>query len=351
MRFPAAHRSWFRYSLRTLTLAMLAIGIGLGWYASRARQQRELYQAIYHSNSSAYYDFQLIEEQYDPQRNSWAPPWLHERLGSDFVHPVVKVHFLDDIRAGRPDSRQVDEFCRRLGAFPRLRSVSLEHGTDERLRHIGRVRTLERLQITWSGAVTNQGIEALGDLSQLRSLEAGGVILSEDSWRMLGRLRRLEVLEVSGRELTDDKVAHLASLMHLRELRVLYNFGEVTDAGLKTLAGLQNLEVLEIGARQVTDEGLAHVARLPRLRVLSLQLKKSHVTNRGVAELAELTQLTNLTLGGVEATDEGLLPLARLRGLATVYVRGPNLTDGAGLQKALAGRNVNVSSHPGGVAY
>jgi hypothetical protein len=354
MRTTATSRSWFRYSLRTLALAILAIGIALGWYVSRARQQRALYQAIYHSNSSAYYDYELDEEdeeQYLPERKSWAPRWLHEQLGTDLLHPIVKVHFLDDIQKGRPDPRQVDDFCRRLTAFPRLRSVCLEYGTDERLRHIGQMRSLERVEIMMGGSVTDRGIEALSGLSQLRVLEARGVTPSKDSWSVLGRLRRLEILAVSGEELTDDALAELALLTQLRELRSKSNSSRVTDAGLKSLANLQQLEVLELSGHGVTDEGFAHLPRLPRLRVLSLELHRSQVTDRGVAQLAALKQLTDVHLWGIMATEEGLLPLAELRGLATVHIRGPNLNNGAELRKALPGCKVDVSSMSGGVAY
>ncbi len=58
---------------------------------------------------------------------------------------------------------------------------------------------------------------------------------------------------------------------------------EMTDAGLKELAGLTNLQSLDIKGMQVTDAGLKYLAALKSLRTLSIH--DSKVTKAGIAAL------------------------------------------------------------------
>ena len=183
MRPKSTKWRWFQYSLRTMSVLILAAGIGLGWYVNRARCQRDLYQAIYRSNSSAYYDYQIVDELYDPQQTSWASTTFNKILGTDFVHPVVKLNLWDDIQQGRADARQVDDFCQRLRAFPQLRSVCLGFGTDGRLVGIGRSKHLRRLEVVNGEAVTDQGIAGLTELRDLRYLDVSTVPISEAGWQ------------------------------------------------------------------------------------------------------------------------------------------------------------------------
>ena len=61
------------------------------------------------------------------------------------------------------------------------------------------------------------------------------------------------------------------------------SFTQVTDAGLKDLAGLKQLQTLDLFGTQVTDAGLKHLAGLKRLR--TLVLGSTQVTGKGKADL------------------------------------------------------------------
>ena len=58
---------------------------------------------------------------------------------------------------------------------------------------------------------------------------------------------------------------------------------QVTDAGLKELAGLKSLQSLDLWGTQVTDAGLKELAGLQSLQ--TLYLAGTQVTDAGVAEL------------------------------------------------------------------
>ena len=65
----------------------------------------------------------------------------------------------------------------------------------------------------------------------------------------------------------------------------------VTDAGLKHLAGLKQLQKLVLNSTMVTDAGLKHVAGLKQLR--ELYLFRTKVTAKGKADLKKaLPRLT-----------------------------------------------------------
>ena len=70
---------------------------------------------------------------------------------------------------------------------------------------------------------------------------------------------------------------------------------QVTDAGLKELAGLKSLQMLDLRHTQITDAGLKELAGLKNLQVLSLSNTK--VTDAGLKELAGLKSLQALKLG------------------------------------------------------
>jgi hypothetical protein len=68
----------------------------------------------------------------------------------------------------------------------------------------------------------------------------------------------------------------------------------LTDAGLKELAGLKQLQSLRLINTVVTDAGLKHLAGLKQLRELNLTF--TEVTDAGLKHLAGLKQLQTLNL-------------------------------------------------------
>ncbi len=87
------------------------------------------------------------------------------------------------------------------------------------------------------------------------------------------------------------------------------NGHQVTDAGLKELAGLTQLQSLDFRETQVTDAGLKELAGLKQLRMLNLGV--TQVTDAGLKELAGLKQLRMLNLSGSKVTDAGVQELQK----------------------------------------
>jgi hypothetical protein len=106
-------------------------------------------------------------------------------------------------------------------------------------------------------------------------------------------------------------------------------FTEVTDAGLKHLAGLKNLSSLHLTSTKVTDAGLKHLTTLNNLS--SLDLSHTQVTDAGLKHLTGLKNLSYLELCFTQVTDAGLKPLAGLKNLSSLHLAGTKVTD-AGLK-------------------
>jgi hypothetical protein len=70
----------------------------------------------------------------------------------------------------------------------------------------------------------------------------------------------------------------------LRSINLSQNM-QVTDAGLKELAGLTKLRELKLDNTQVTDAGLKELAGL--IQLIHLDLRNTTVTDTGVAELKQ----------------------------------------------------------------
>jgi hypothetical protein len=124
-----------------------------------------------------------------------------------------------------------------LPQFPALRELMPMDVTDDGFRHVGRCTGLERLWCMYCRETGDAATAELAGLTELRTYYAGKTRITDRSMEILGRLDSLEVIElwqVAG--ITDAGVSGLASLPRLRELSVDGSPG-VTRAGLAGFPG------------------------------------------------------------------------------------------------------------------
>jgi Leucine-rich repeat (LRR) protein len=95
---------------------------------------------------------------------------------------------------------------------------------------------------------------------------------------------------------------------------------QVTNAGLKELAGLKSLQTLNLSNTKVTDVGLKDLAGLKSLH--SLDLGRTQVTDKGLKELAGFKSLQTLNLGFTRVTDAGVAELQKALPACSIG-RGP----------------------------
>ena len=184
-----------------------------------------------------------------------------------------------------------------LASIPQLVELTQWEVRDDDLKGMAALKSLRRLSIgaMCVGAVSDEGMKAIGELEQLEALNLRICIydVSADVWRdSLRKLQGLKELslmalfdkeperlaaigELKGlRSLTleyDDLDAKLPYLENLGELEELILRGKVTDEGLKHLTGLKKLRRLDLACDSFSDDALISLMRaLPKLRVVKL---------------------------------------------------------------------------------
>src|SRR6476659_3020676 len=104
-----------RIKLRTLLLAITALGVLMGWDVTAARRQAEAVAEVRKLGGWILYDFEFDPSVRGTSRNpnaqSRVPRWLLDRAGLDLFHSVVQVNMVYNEPAGgsREDNRQTTD--------------------------------------------------------------------------------------------------------------------------------------------------------------------------------------------------------------------------------------------------
>ena len=148
---------------------------------------------------------------------------------------------------------------RHLTALPALRKAVLWEITgltDEALAHIGKVTTLQELELG-DAEVTNAGLKHLRGLSALSYLGLGWTKdVGDEGMPDVAQFTQLQTLILSGTKVTDKGLDPLTRLPKLRELR-LAGLSGVSDAGLMKIKDCNALKLVIVNKKTgVTPEGI-----------------------------------------------------------------------------------------------
>jgi hypothetical protein len=241
-------------------------------------------------------------------------------------------------RLGLLQNRFNDLNTRRLGKLQALQVLDLRgnmEAGDMTLDVLGKLPNLRALKHR-STVVTDDGIERLAASGSLASLLAQDFAITSAAGPALGRIRTLESLEIFRCQgFGSDGVRALAGLPLKRlTLRDLPEVGDAALAVLPDLPALQRLYLHELAS--VGDEGLAHLAAAQQLAVLDLW-SLPRMTDATIDVIAALPGLKELSIRETGVTDAGLAKLAALPGLQSLVFKdnGP-ITDAT--RAALAAR-------------
>ncbi|NQT36169.1 MAG: hypothetical protein HQ581_01690 [Planctomycetes bacterium] len=237
-----------------------------------------------------------------------------------------------------------------LSAFSNLRLLSISGSvTDADLKDLDRLTKLERLFLP-NREIGEATLARIGKLTNLNTLDLGGVKVTDEGVGHLEKLVRLRNLNLLSGRLSDASLVIIGKLPHLVNLAVA---GEhITDAGLVSLADLRDLRSLDLNATRVRGSGLRHLKSLPKLESLSLtvesldaeafvhmkafpQLKKLFLceirfSEAGWEALGQLTHLTHLNLFRTGIDDDALAHLKDMTNLEALNLYDTDVTD-AGL--------------------
>lgn len=164
-------------------------------------------------------------------------------------------------------------------------------------------------------------------------LDLSSSTASDADMKALAKMKSLDTLNADETQITD---AGLKELAGLNQLRVVCLFGaRVKDAGMKSLAALPALEELDVRKNAVTNAGFKELAGAKQLRLL--YAGNTRLTDAGLKELAGLKQLRELDLVATPITDAGLNALSGLSQLRFLALTDTKVTEAgaAKLKKAL----------------
>jgi len=231
-------------------------------------------------------------------------------------------------------------------------TIARDRLTDEGLRALGALESLEVLDLYGNPAMTDDGLAGLRSLHSLRSLRLGAPFsdrgmthlaalpslrvlrfttydITEEGLRRLSQSTSLEQLFVPAA--TDQGIAHLATMPQLKAIRIIR--GSLTDAALVRIAAMPAIDYLDL-PDGFTDAGIRHLAKLGGLRHLRVNCSsRSALTDDALAVLSRMPRLEELEIGGNGFTGEGieqLTHLGNLRSLSLMHV-GPEGLDNENL--------------------
>jgi len=272
-------RRWrsLRFSIRTLLLVVLAVGVWLGVIVQATRRQERIVSEITRSRGNYVnyaHEFDA-NGKHTPGAPHPAPSWLREFMGEHF--------------------------------FLRPRALYLNRYDNRLLEQAAQLTEVQTVVLT---GIDDHGLRALSNLDNLRTLDISSVLVTKRG------------------------LAHLARLSTLQSLRI--RGARIGDEDLRLLKPLGNLASLDVGDSQVTAEGIAWVKETwPKIRLLETRFPSVPEEQEAIARLSRLNvrfsadregYVRSAYLVGRESTNEHLLQLAVFSRLRLINVENSSVT-------------------------
>lgn len=209
-----------------------------------------------------------------------------------------------------------DGITGQLSRFRNLRSIVFDRRgdlSDAGIQQLSQLTKLRRLELgnTSSGSaqITDASARALSQMPVLRELIIPQTAMTEEGIRMLGNIRTLERLDLSLTEASDESLSSFAGLEKLRWLRLRST--SVQGPGLQYLARCKNLETLHLSELSPFNcDELKHLVGHTSLK--ELILSGTRLDARAISHLKGYSNLELLEMNecGVGEADLRALKLA-----------------------------------------
>ena len=298
---PKHRRRWYQYSLRSLLMLMLVVGLASGWLGMRmqqARRQDAIVEAIRKAGGNVYFDAtvadgcQLVKS---PDAEEFRA-WSSNRLGVDIFATANYVELSNQLER--------ETLLAVLDELQQVRHLVLYDTqlSNAELEHLARLHpNLLTLDLRMT-EVTTTGLRHLSSLTQLQCLNLSGLQIDDEDLNHLRGLSQLRELYLTGTAVTGAGLEHLQGLTQLR--RLYLDHTQVTDFGMKYLKQLVELRHLALHGAFVGDDGLNAIRGLTQLEYLDLW-DDFHVTDSGLDALSGMTKLQWLYLRNTRVSAEG----------------------------------------------
>ena len=251
----------FRYGLRAFLLIVTVLAVWIGIHVRRTEQQRQAVSAIDQYGGWVRYSYQLVNGNFDPNRESWVPASVRRVLGNDFFHSVVEVNLVysDDSGKRHDNSNVTLAPLEILTDLPNLTGLFLQErqANDANLKHVAGLKHLRKLYIWDACEVSDEGISHLLGMRNLNYVHISESLITDKSLEIFATLPKLEGLSLQFNSFTDSGVQKLHSLKNLRTLWICGKEGQkndVSDESLEFLLQLPGFDSLGVQNTNVTSD-------------------------------------------------------------------------------------------------
>ena len=227
----------------------------------------------------------------------------------------LRVHnWTDDAIAALP--------CTNLEHF--MAWVGQVRAGDGMVRMLARNRRLREAELNGS-LVTDDGLLAMADLKELKTLHLDSSLVGDRSVSSLSVFSGLQSLSLAGTKVTDASMGEIAKLQELRWLDLSRT--EVQWKMLANVSKMKNLTHLALNYTKVEDEGLSMLVDLTAIE--ELELNSTRIKGSGLAALSGMKKLRILYLGATPIDDAGFRAGARglPKSITQLFLNGTQITD------------------------
>ena len=256
-----------------------------------------------------------------PTHSIEIPPFLNPRSSGAWDYLIVPVEPTLESRA------------KRLIASPEafLPKGKKDLPQPRELLRVGGVKSLRYFKSDANAALLREIFASASESIPLRARACEVLLHWDVDVPVLKSAPEITDLDLTGTNVTEKGLKHLAGLRKLMTIRL--SQGQLSDAHLRVLC--------EIGLMHTLTYQIAGSSAKPVPEaiedIVTLALCRSRITDAGLRELARFSNLARLDLSETRVTDAGLKELARLKTLTTLQLQGTQVTEAgvAALQKAL----------------
>ena len=200
---------------------------------------------------------------------------------------LARINTLENLHIGSPVI--TDKGLAQLEKLTKLKSLLIDARltTKQGLAHLANLKALNYLTIR---KTTISGLNQLNGLTGLKYLKVYTLIRDNTTLNISG-LTNLEVVGITT-SLEDKDLACLVNLTKLRDLQISPHKG-ISDAGMVHLQNLTQIWRISIGGEEVTDQGLKYLAGMKNLNTVNIT---GNFSDKALLEFERFGALSSLTI-------------------------------------------------------
>lgn len=184
--------------------------------------------------------------------------------------------------------------------------------SDECLAEIAKCSQVRRIMLT-GDQINNEGLETISALEHVEQIFMWNATnVTDDGIKFLAGFKNLEKLHVGRSDVTADGIGYLLKLKKMKFLGLQNNW--LSDDIFEHAANFPELEILAVGSpgwngeharkQKFSNDGLRHLARLEKLKILDVQ--NSDISDEGLVHLHDLKNLEAIWFTRSQITEEGI---------------------------------------------